>query len=202
MRSWIGSACPGWVDDSDWGIFDGAVTERWLPTEAAGGELCMGLIPASSSIGNGTFKEPNESCLVWCGLAPAAGACDKESGAGGGLQCTLRALSSLSALNNRSSGELCRREGIGMGAPRDGDGEGEEAESEPSSGGGVGGPECVLGGTDLERNFGMGRAEGAGEAWKVGPAYAPWVLAGVVAGCAAVICSVSVKEAVCGPLDE
>lgn len=27
-------------------------------------------------------------------------------------------------------------------------------------------------GTDLEKNFGMGRADGAGELWKVGPAYA------------------------------
>lgn len=56
-----------------------------------------------------------------------------------------------------------------MGA-REGDGEGEDPESEPSSGGGVGGPDCVFAGTDLERNLGIGRADGAGEAWKVGPA--------------------------------
>lgn len=161
----------------------------------------MGLILASSSIGNGTFKEPKESCLSWCGLALAAGARDGENEVGG-LQCTFLALSSLSALNNKSSGEFCIREGIGMGAPRDGDGEGEEPESEPSSGGGVGGPECDLGGTERERNFGMGRVEGAGEAWKVGPAYAPWVLAGVAAGCAVTSCSVSVNEAECGPLPE
>jgi hypothetical protein len=56
---------------------------------------------------------------------------------------------------------------------------GEPAESELSSGGGVGGSMRDLAGTDLDRNLGMGSAEGAGEAWKVGPAYAPWFLAGV-----------------------
>jgi hypothetical protein len=61
-------------------------------------------------------------------------------------------------------------------APR---GLGEPPDSELSSGGGVGGSIRVLAGTDRERNLGMGRAEGAGEAWKVGPAYAPWFLAGV-----------------------
>lgn len=30
----------------------------------------------------------------------------------------------------------------------------------------------VPAGTDLEKNFGIGRADGAGEVWKVGPAYA------------------------------
>jgi hypothetical protein len=56
---------------------------------------------------------------------------------------------------------------------------GEPAESELSSGGGVGGSIRDLAGTDLDRNLGMGSAEGAGDAWKVGPAYAPWFLAGV-----------------------
>jgi hypothetical protein len=41
---------------------------------------------------------------------------------------------------------------------------GESAESELSSGGGVGGSIRALAGTDLERNLGMGRADGAGEA--------------------------------------
>jgi len=71
---------------------------------------------------------------------------------------------------------------------------GELPDSELSSGGGVGGSMRVLAGTERERNFGMGSAEGAGEAWKVGPAYAPWFLAGVaVMGLGAD--SVSVKEA-------
>jgi hypothetical protein len=39
IRSWIGSGCLDWAGDSNWGIFEGAVTERWLPTEAAGGEF-------------------------------------------------------------------------------------------------------------------------------------------------------------------
>lgn len=80
-----------------------------------------------------------------------------------------------------SKGESSSRVGTGIGA-RDGDagdGLGEAAESELSSGGGVGGPERVFAGTDLDRNLGIGRAEGAGEAWKVGPAYAAWTLAGV-----------------------
>jgi hypothetical protein len=52
---------------------------------------------------------------------------------------------------------------------REGDGIGEEESSELSSGG-VGGRAMVLAGTDLERNLGIGSADGAGEAWKVGPA--------------------------------
>jgi hypothetical protein len=60
---------------------------------------------------------------------------------------------------------------MAMGA-RDGEGEGlgELAESELLSGGGVGGPGAVFAGTDLDKNLGMGKADGAGEAWKVGPA--------------------------------
>lgn len=52
---------------------------------------------------------------------------------------------------------------MGMGA-REGDDEGEEPESDVSSGGGVGGPMRAFAGTDLERNLGFGKAEGAGEA--------------------------------------
>lgn len=57
-----------------------------------------------------------------------------------------------------------------MGA-RDGEGVG-LAESEPEllSGGGVGGLPAVFAGTERDRNLGIGKAEGAGEAWKVGPA--------------------------------
>jgi hypothetical protein len=86
-----------------------------------------------------------------------------------------------------------------MGA-REGDGVGDEPESDSSSGGGVGGAARVLAGTDLDRNLGTGSADGAGEAWNVGPAYAPWTLAGVpaVAGPS----SVSVKEEVAMPLGE
>jgi len=47
---------------------------------------------------------------------------------------------------------------------------GELAESEQSSGGGVGGHVWAFAGTERERNLGIGRAEGAGEAWNVGPA--------------------------------
>jgi hypothetical protein len=39
----------------------------------------------------------------------------------------------------------------------------------------------VTGGTDLEANLGIGRFEAAGEAWKVGPAYAAG-FAGVAVG--------------------
>jgi hypothetical protein len=53
-----------------------------------------------------------------------------------------------------------------------------------------------LAGTDLERNLGIGRADGAGEAWKVGPAYAPWFLAGVADIGFTGALSVSVKEAI------
>lgn len=67
------------------------------------------------------------------------------------------------------------------------------AESELLSGGGVGGPGAVFAGTDLERNLGMGKAEGAGEAWNVGPAYAPWLFNGVAAVRTAAV-SVSVRE--------
>jgi hypothetical protein len=86
-----------------------------------------------------------------------------------------------------------------MGA-REGDGVGEEPESDSSSGGGVGGAARVLAGTDLDRNLGTGSADGAGEAWKVGPAYAPWTLAGVptVAGPS----SESVKDEVAVVLGE
>lgn len=114
-------------------------------------------------MGKGAFREPNESCLTGWGLPPLGETIGNE--ADDGLQLTFLALSARSALNNRSSGEFwAEREGIGIGAPRDGDGEGEEPESEPESGGGVGGPVWVLGGTDLERNLGMGSEEGAGEA--------------------------------------
>lgn len=51
-----------------------------------------------------------------------------------------------------------------MGA-REGEAEGlREPESELSSGGGVGGPTRALAGTERERNLGMGKAEGAGDA--------------------------------------
>ena len=47
----------------------------------------------------------------------------------------------------------------------------------------MGGPARTLEGTERERNLvGIGKAEGAGEAWKVGPAYAAWILAGVADG--------------------
>lgn len=145
-------------------------------------------------MGKGAFREPNESCLMCCGLPPLEKTFVGKV-AEGGLQFTFLAFSARSALNSKSRGEFwCEREGIGIGAPREGDGEGDEPESEPSSGGGVGGPVCVLGGTDFERNLGIGRAEGAGEAWNVGPAYAPWVLAGVAAGWPEPA-SVSVREA-------
>ncbi len=77
---------------------------------------------------------------------------------------------------------------------REGDGDGEDAESEHSSRGGVVGATRAFVGTDLERNLGMGRADGAGEAWKVGPAYAPCSLAGVAAACVE-HCSASAIEA-------
>ena len=94
-----------------------------------------------------------------------------------------------------SSGESSWRAGMAIGA-RDGDGDGlgEFAESELLSGGGVGGPEPVFAGTERERNLGIGKAEGAGEAWKVGPAYAPWFFIGVAEPRWAAA-SVSVKEA-------
>jgi hypothetical protein len=115
-----------------------------------------------------------------------------------GCPCGLKvflALSALSALNNISSGESSWRAGMAIGA-RDGDGDGlgEFAESELLSGGGVGGPEPVFAGTERDRNLGMGKAEGAGEAWKVGPAYAPWFFIGVAEPRWAAA-SVSVKEA-------
>lgn len=71
-----------------------------------------------------------------------------------------------------SSGESSFRVGIRIGGREGdpGDGLGELAESELSSGGGVGGPGPVFAGTERERNLGIGKAEGAGEAWKVGPA--------------------------------
>jgi hypothetical protein len=72
---------------------------------------------------------------------------------------------------------------------------GEPADSELSSGGGVGGSILDLAGTDLDKNLGIGRAEGAGEAWKVGPAYAPWFLAGVEEIGSEGALSLSVKEA-------
>jgi hypothetical protein len=59
----------------------------------------------------------------------------------------------------------------------------------------VGGSIRDLAGTDRDRNLGMGRADGAGEAWKVGPAYAPWFLAGVEEMGFKGAPSVSVKEA-------
>jgi hypothetical protein len=73
---------------------------------------------------------------------------------------------------------------------------GEPVESELSSGGGVGGSMRDLAGTDRDKNLGMGRAEGAGEAWKVGPAYAPWFLAGVAEIGIGGAPSLSVKEAI------
>ena len=92
------------------------------------------------------------------------------------------ALSAASAWKSKSSGDCSLRGGRATGA-REGEAEGlGEAESELSSGGGVGGPARVFAGTERERNLGMGRAEGAGEAWKVGPAYAAWILTGVADG--------------------
>jgi hypothetical protein len=91
---------------------------------------------------------------------------DKEPG----LPLVCRAFSARSALKSISRGDS--RAGTGIGAPRDGEGGegvGDEAESEPSSGG-VGGPDRALAGTDFERNLGIGSAEGAGDAWNVGPA--------------------------------
>jgi hypothetical protein len=106
------------------------------------------------------------------------------------------ARSARSALKRRSNGESSLRGGTGIGA-REGDaarGLGEPEDSELSSGGGVGGSIRDLAGTDLERNLGIGSADGAGEAWKVGPAYAPWFLAGVAEVVLGAV-SVSVKEA-------
>jgi hypothetical protein len=83
-----------------------------------------------------------------------------------GLPFTFLARSARSALNKRFNGESSLRWGTGIGA-RDGEaasGLGEPAESELSSEGGVGGSIRVLAGTDLDRNLGIGRAEGAGEA--------------------------------------
>ena len=53
-----------------------------------------------------------------------------------------------------------------MGAREGEAGEGlvEPTESELSSGGGVNGPALVFAGTDLDKNLGIGRADGAGEA--------------------------------------
>jgi hypothetical protein len=84
---------------------------------------------------------------------------------------TFFSLSARSALKSKSSGDSSFLAGIVTGAREGdgGDGETEEVESEASSG--LGGPARVLAGTDLDRrNFGFGRAEAAGEAWKVGPA--------------------------------
>jgi hypothetical protein len=88
---------------------------------------------------------------------------------------TCLARSARSALKRRSNGESSLRGGTGMGG-REGEAVkelGDPAESELSSGGGVGGSMRDLAGTDLDKNLGMGSAEGAGDAWKVGPAYAP-----------------------------
>jgi hypothetical protein len=87
-----------------------------------------------------------------------------------GLKVMFLALSALSALKSISRGESSWRAGMAMGA-RDGEGVG-LAVSEPEllSGGGVGGLPAVFAGTERDRNLGMGKAEGAGDAWKVGPA--------------------------------
>lgn len=164
IRSWIGSGPLGWASASSCGILEGAVTDLWAEREAGGGEARWAPLFASSSMGKGAFKEPNESCLLWCGLVLWVGILGEEKGRAGGLQLTFLAFSARSALNKRSKGESCCLEGMGIETPREGDGEGDEPGSEASSGGGVGGPVCVLGGTDLDRNFGMGRADGAGEA--------------------------------------
>lgn len=113
------------------------------------------LLSPSSSIGKTLYS--------WC-------CCWGLTGAWLGLRAMFLALSALSALKSISSGESSWRAGMAMGA-RDGEGDG-LAESEPEllSGGGVGGLAAVFAGTERDRNFGIGRAEGAGEAWKVGPA--------------------------------
>lgn len=90
----------------------------------------------------------------------------------GGLAMACLARSARSALKRTSRGESSLRACAWMGA-REGElGErlGEFVESKLSSGGGVGGQVWGLAGTERERNLGMGRAEGAGEAWNVGPA--------------------------------
>lgn len=165
------------------GTLEGSVTARWPPGEWSGGDMCAFLPSPSSSIGN-TLK----SCWGLTGCEP-------------GLKVVFLALSALSARNNMSSGESSWRVGMAMGA-REGEGEGlsEPAESELLSGGGVGGPGAVLAGTDLDRNLGIGKADGAGEAWNVGPAYAPWFFSGVAEARFA-MASVSVKE-VWAPMGE
>lgn len=137
------------------------MTERCATGDAAGGEVREPLVFASSSIGKGTFKEPNESCLICCGLPPN-GMFGDENDAKGVLPVTCFAFSALSALKSISKGESWCRGGIGIGA-REGEGVGEEPESEPSSGGGVGGLCRAFAGTDLDKNLGIGRADAAGD---------------------------------------
>lgn len=113
-----------------------------------------------------------------------------------GLPFPCLARSARSALKSRSNGESSLRGGTGIGA-REGEAArefGDPEEFELLSGGGVGGSIRDLAGTDLERNLGIGRADGAGEAWKVGPAYAPWFFAGVAEIGLEEAASVSVRE--------
>jgi len=146
----------------------GSVTERCEAGEAAGGgDMCACLLSPSSSMGKTPFIECDESCFKCCGLEVSIGL--KGPWEAGRPWLPL-ALSAASALKSRSNGDCSLRGGTATGA-REGEAEGlGEAESELSSGGGVGGPARVLAGTERERNLGIGRAEGAGEAWKVGPA--------------------------------
>jgi hypothetical protein len=112
--------------------------------------MCGFLLSPSSSMGKTLY-----SCCCGWGLI----------GCAFGLKVVFLAFSALSALNSMSSGESSWRAGIAIGA-RDGEGDGlgELAESELLSGGGVGGPGTVFAGTDLDKNLGIGKAEGAGEA--------------------------------------
>ena len=118
--------------------------------------MCEFLLSPSSSRGKTLY-----SCCCGWGLM----------GCAFGLNVVFLARSALSALNSMSRGESSWRAGIAIGAREgEGDGLGELSEPELLSGGGVGGPGTVFAGTDLDRNLGIGKAEGAGEAWNVGPA--------------------------------
>lgn len=58
----------GLAESPTCGILEGAVTERWAPGDAAGGDGCVLLLSPSSSIGNGALSELYESCFAWWGL--------------------------------------------------------------------------------------------------------------------------------------
>jgi hypothetical protein len=99
-------------------------------------------------------------------------------GPGGGwngpiAELALRALafSSLSALKKKSNGDSSRRRSATCALTRGGVDESLEMELLSS----VRESETLMlgdSGTDLEKKLGIGNADGAGEAWKVGPAYA------------------------------